>query len=412
MSNCVADVGNNSNTAEPAAGLQNAAEVSALPANTVPSGTNNPQEPHRPSRSKQEPGRRTGAGRQHRSRHHHRSPAKKTSTGKQKGAASVGKLFQKKDAKGSDGQRNHTTSRPHRSRHHSPEKRQGRSRSTENTLDARHRGHRHARSPDRRHGHRSPHHRSPHRSRLRSPHRSPNRRRSPYRPHHRSPPRRGHSSDPYRRYNSPERYNRGSDGPGGTEAPSKEASRTPEPSLPLEESVLREAPALDRLNREPPLPTLHRDDRLYGEDSLLLKASSMERAYKGESLLRDVVSRNQRDAYRDAAVPRARTPDSDSAYKRYSSLLRGRSPERTERESRHTSRGSSPEPLDRTRSLGRDASPTRRYESEDEEDDDHFVAAKVHEYYSTLRTDAARPSKPTVPEPKTTYKENPRDLSI
>lgn len=138
----------------------------------------------------------------------------------------------------------------------------------------------------------------------------------------------------------------------------------------------------------------------------------MERAYKGEGLLREVMSRNQRDAYRDAAIPRVRTPDSDSAYKRYSSLLRGRSPERTERGSRYTSRGSSLEPFYRTRSLGRDTSPTRRYESQDEEDDDHFVAAKVHEYYSTLRTNTAPTSKPTVPEPKTTYKENPKDLSI
>lgn len=189
-------------------------------------------------------------------------------------------------------------------------------------------------------------------------------------------------------------------------------TRTPEPSIPLEDSILREAPALDRLNREPPLPSLHRDDRLYGDDSLLLRASSMERAYKGESLMRDVLSRNQRDAYRETTIPRVRTPDSDSAYKKYSSLLRGRSPERTERDSRYTSRGSSPEPFYRTRSLGRDTSPTRRYESEDEEDDDHFVAAKVHEYYSTLRTNTTRSSNPTVPEPKTTYKGNPKDLSI
>lgn len=414
MSNCVADVGNGGNAAEPAAGLQNAAEVSALPAHAAPPDTNNSQEPHRSSRSKQEPSRRTGAGKQHRSRHRHRSPTKPTGTGKHKGVNSVGKLFQKKDAKGSEGHRNHA-SRPHRSHHRSPEKRHGRSRSAENTLDARHGGHRRARSPDRRHGHHSPHrrHRSPHRSPRRSPHRSPNRRGSPYRSRHPSPRRHAHSSDPYRRYTSPERYNPGR--PSGTEAASKEASRTPEPSLPMEESILREAPALDRLNREPRLPTLHRDDRLYGEDSLLLRASSMERAYKGESLLRDVVSRNQRDAYRDAPLPRPRTPDSDPGYKRYSSLLRGRSPERmerTERESRYTSRGSSPEPFYRTRSLGRVASPTRRSESQDEEDDDHFVAARVHEYYSTLRTNTTRSSRPSVPEPKSTYKENPKDLSI
>lgn len=417
MSTCVADGGNGGGAAEPAAGLQNAAEVSAPPPNAVPSDANDPQEPHRPSRSKQEPSRRTGAGKQHRSRHHHRSPTKKTSTGRRNGVTSVGKLFQKKDAKGGEGHRD-PSGRPHRSRHRSPDKKHGRSRSAENALDGRRGGHHHhGRSPDRRHAHRSSPHRRRHnhhrhRSPRRSPYRSPDRRGSPYRHRHRSPGRHGRSPDPRRRYASPERYDRGNDKPSGNEAASKEGTRTPEPSLPLEDSVFREAAVPDRLSREPAFPSLHRDDRLYGDDSLLLRASSMERAYKGESLLRDVVLRNQRDPYRDAALPRVRTPDSDSAYKRYSSLLRGRSPERTERESRYTSRNSTPEPHYRTRSLGRDASPTRRYESEDEEDDDHFVAAKVHEYYSTLRTNATRSPKPTVPEPKTTYRENPKDLSI
>lgn len=196
----------------------------------------------------------------------------------------------------------------------------------------------------------------------------------------------------------------------------KEPPKTPEPSLPFEDGVLREAPALDRLNREATLPLpLRREEPQYGDDSLLLRAATMDRAYKGDSLLRDLAARGQRDNYRDLTLPRVRTPDSDSAYKRYSSLLRGRSPERMERDGRYASQGSSPEPQYRSRSLGRDISPirsSRRDESEDEEDDDNFVAAKVREYYSTLKTNTSRSSKPTLPEPKKTYKENPKDLSI
>lgn len=195
----------------------------------------------------------------------------------------------------------------------------------------------------------------------------------------------------------------------------KEPPKTPEPSLPLEDSILREAPALDRLNREATLPPLRREERLFGDDSLLMRASSMERTYRGDSLLRDMATRGQRDNYRDTTLPRVRTPDSDSAYKRYSSLLRGRSPERMERDGHYASRGSSPEPQYRSRSLGRDISPVRSFrrdDSEDEEDDDQFVAAKVKEYYSTLKSNTSRSSKPTFPEPKKTYKDNPRDLSI
>ncbi|KAL3059078.1 hypothetical protein OYC64_011085 [Pagothenia borchgrevinki] len=167
---------------------------------------------------------------------------------------------------------------------------------------------------------------------------------------------------------------------------------------------------MDRLNREATRPQLRSQGHLYGEDSLLRKASSMERIYKGDSLLRDLAaSRSQRDA----TLPRVRTPDSDSAYKRYSSLLRGRSPERTVRDGRFASRDSTPEPQYRARSLGRDISPVRSFrrdDSEDEEDDDNFVAAKVREYYSTLKTDSS--SSSALPEPKKTYKDNPKDLSI
>lgn len=195
----------------------------------------------------------------------------------------------------------------------------------------------------------------------------------------------------------------------------KEPPKTPELSFPLEDSILRESPALDRLNREETLLPLRREGRLYGEDSLLMRASSMERAYRGDSLLKGMASHGQRDAFRDTTLPRVRTPDSDSAYNRYSSLLRGRSPERTERDGRYASRGSSPEPQYRTRSLGRDISPIRssiRDDSEDEEDDDNLVAARVREYYSTLKTNTSRSSKPKLPEPNKTYKENPKDLSI
>lgn len=189
----------------------------------------------------------------------------------------------------------------------------------------------------------------------------------------------------------------------------KEPSRAPEPSPPLEDSILRESPALDRLNREATL------SRLYGEDSLLLRASSMERAYRGDSLLREAASRGQRGAYGDITLPRVRTPDSDSAYKRYSSLLRGRSPERTERDGRYASRSGSRELHPRARSLGRDISPVRSFrrdEEEDEEYEDDLIAAKVREYYNTLKSDTGRSSKTALPEPKKTYKESPNDLSI
>ncbi|XP_041637146.1 membrane-associated guanylate kinase, WW and PDZ domain-containing protein 1b isoform X3 [Cheilinus undulatus] len=407
---------NDNISASAAAGLQNAAEVSTLPPINAPSESSFPPEPSQSSRSKKEPTRHsTGTGKHHHSNHRHRSPHKKTSTGKHKGRKSSGgkyKLFKKKDDKGSDSR--HHSSGHHRSRHRSPEK--GRSRSAENTLDSHHRGHRHGRSPDRRHRHHSPNrrHRSPHRSPYRSPYRSPHRHRSPHRSRHRSPRRHAHSSDPYRRYASPERQNRSNEKPTVEEAVLKEPPPSPEPSLPLfEDSVLREPPALDRLNREATFSPLRRDDQPFGEESLLMKASTMERAYRGDgSLLRDVASNGPRDTYRDITLPRVRTPDSDSAYKRYSSLLRGRSPERKDI---FASRGSSPEPRYRTRSLGRDISPirsNRRDDSEDEEDDDNFVAEKVREYYSTLQNNTSRPTKATLPEPKKTYKGNPKDLSI
>lgn len=145
-----------------------------------------------------------------------------------------------------------------------------------------------------------------------------------------------------------------------------------------------------------------------------MRTSSMERAYRGDRLLKDVPSRSQMDPYRDMTLPRVRTPDFDSAYEKYSSLLRERTPNMIERDGRRASRGSTPDPQFRSRSLGRTISPFkfRQDDSEDEEDDDNFVAAKVREYYSTVKTNPSRPAKLGVPELKKTYKDNPKDLSI
>ncbi|KAM9759970.1 membrane-associated guanylate kinase, WW and PDZ domain-containing protein 1b isoform 5-T5 [Menidia menidia] len=409
---------NDGGTADPAAGLQNPAEVNATPSTNAPSEKSYPPEPKQSSRSKAEPGRRAhGAGKHHRSHHRHHSPNKR-GAGKHKGKKSPGKnplkALKKKDEKKSDGQQ-----QQHRSRHRSPRRGDARSRSAENTLENRDRGRERHRSPER-----YRRQRSPHRSPRRSPYRSPHGRRSPHRSrHHHSPTRpRAKSSDPYR-HASPERQRpRGNEKPNGNEAVLKESTaKTPEPSLlPFEDSILRESPAPERLNREAALPPPRREPRPYGEDSLLTRASSMERAYRGDRPLREVALRGQRDPYRDANLPRVRTPDSDLAYLRYSSLLRGRSPEVTEREGRYATSASTPEPRYRARSLGRDVSPVRRSrrdDSEDEEDDDDFVAARVNEYYSTLKTNSSQSSRPPLPEPQSTYKEkaykdNPKDLSI
>ncbi|XP_019736179.1 membrane-associated guanylate kinase, WW and PDZ domain-containing protein 1-like isoform X3 [Hippocampus comes] len=387
-----------------ASGLQNAAEVSSVPFDE-PSEQSYKPEPQISSRARKETTHHTSGTGKHRSRHRHRSPHKKTGTGKHKRTTSPGKinLFKKKkDEKAKYGQRHHSSGR-HHGRHRSPDKGYKRSRSAENALDGRRGGRRGSRSPERQRDHRS-RHRSPYRSRQRSPRHSP--RRSP--PRYRSPPRhrsptRGHGRSPNRRYGPP----RGNEKPAAAEAVSREPPRSPEPSLAFEDSVLRESPALLRLNREAG------EERAVVSDSLLTRASAMERAFGGDDSLLREISRNPRDTYRNASLPRVRTPDSDSAYHRYTSLLRGRSPERVDRN--YHSRVSTPEPY-RTRSLGRDispiGSPPRRPDSEDEEDDDNFVADKVREYYSTLRSDASRSARPPLPEPKKTYKDNPRDLSI
>ncbi|XP_014898061.1 membrane-associated guanylate kinase, WW and PDZ domain-containing protein 1b isoform X5 [Poecilia latipinna] len=399
---------NDISTVDAVTGIQNAPEVSSLPLNNAPSESSLPPEPPPHSRSKTEPSRRTngtgnhGTGRHHRSHHRHHSPSKskaKKSTGRK------GPKLLKKDNKEKDGHR-------HRSRHRSPHKGHSRSRSADNTLESRDRGHRRGRSPERRQGqHSSSNHRhhsprrSPYRSQHRSYHHSP--RRSPYR--HRSPPRyhsptrhRHRSSDPYR-YDTPERHN---EKPMADEAA---MSDIPQPRFPFENSILRDSPALDRLNRDPTLslPPLRREDRLYRQDSPL-RTSSMERVYRGDRLLKDFASRD----YRDVTLPRVRTPDLDSSYQKYTSLFRGRTPEMLERDGRLASRGVTPEPRYRARSLERAISPPRRDDSEDEEDDDIFVASKLREYYSTLKTKSDPPPKPVIPEPKKTYKDSPKDLSI
>ncbi|XP_016536983.1 membrane-associated guanylate kinase, WW and PDZ domain-containing protein 1b isoform X4 [Poecilia formosa] len=399
---------NDISTVDAVTGIQNAPEVSSLPLNNAPSESSFPPEPPPHSRSKTEPSRRTngtgnhGTGRHHRSHHRHHSPSKskaKKSTGRK------GPKLLKKDNKEKDGHR-------HRSRHRSPHKGHSRSRSADNTLESRDRGHRRGRSPERRQGqHSSSNHRhhsprrSPYRSQHRSYHHSP--RRSPYR--HRSPPRyhsptrhRHRSLDPYR-YDTPERHN---EKPMADEAA---MSDIPQPRFPFENSILRDSPALDRLNRDPTLslPPLRREDRLYRQDSPL-RTSSMERVYRGDRLLKDFASRD----YRDVTLPRVRTPDLDSSYQKYTSLFRGRTPEMLERDGRLASRGVTPEPRYRARSLERAISPPRRDDSEDEEDDDIFVASKLREYYSTLKTKSDPPPKPVIPEPKKTYKDSPKDLSI
>ncbi|XP_055077605.1 membrane-associated guanylate kinase, WW and PDZ domain-containing protein 1b isoform X3 [Periophthalmus magnuspinnatus] len=406
--------GNDISAVNAATGLQNAAEMSGLPSINEPSEASIPPEPQHSSRSKKDTTRHSSStGKHHHSRHRHRSPHKKSGAGKSKGRRkSPVKLLKKKDKETG---RHHASGQHHRSRHRSPE-RKHRSNSAENTLDSRYRN---SRSPDRRQGQSPGHHRhrSPYRSPHRSPyrHRSPNRHRSPHRTRRHSPTRQHrYSPDPYRRYASPDRQRQATnEKPNGEVL--KELPQSPEPTPPSEPSVLREPPALDRLNREATLPSLHREERLYAEDSLLDKASTLEKSYRGNNLLHEVLARNTRDPFRDVTLPRVRTPDSDSAYLRYNSLLRGRSPNRLDRDERYPSDGSTPEPQYRARSLGRDVSPIRsfrREDSEDEEDDDNFVAAKVREYYSTMKSNTSPPSRSTLPEPKKTYKDNPKDLSI
>ncbi|XP_014022251.1 membrane-associated guanylate kinase, WW and PDZ domain-containing protein 1 isoform X6 [Salmo salar] len=371
--------------AGPAAGVQNASEVSTLPYNNAPSDTN-ARVPHKPSQSKDKKGH-----------HHskHRSPEKKSkSQGGASGETRASKQSKKKVDKTqrSGGDSHGTRHRGHRS----PDKGRSRARSAENTLDSRHsQGHHNT--------NRSPY-RSTHRNRSPYGHRSPYR--SPHRSHHHSPTRYRHtqSSDPYRQPSLDRQRRREPERPNGEMAPVLRKPPGPVPSPFLDESLLQQPPALDRLNREATLLRESSEEHLFGEDSLLLRASNLERDYRGDSLL-SAAARGQRGEI----LPRVQTPESDSAYKRYSSLLRGRSPERVEREPRYAPRDESPDPHHRARSLGRDISPVRSFREPEEEE---AAAPRLKEYYSTLKSNASRASK-ALPEPKRkAHKDGTKDLNI
>ncbi|XP_046730508.1 membrane-associated guanylate kinase, WW and PDZ domain-containing protein 1b isoform X3 [Silurus meridionalis] len=128
--------------------------------------------------------------------------------------------------------------------------------------------------------------------------------------------------------------------------------------------------------------------------------STMERTYNGDSL--------PRRTYQDQSLPRIRTPDSGAAFQKYSSLLRGRSPERKSR----LSQSDTPEMTSyRARSLDPDMLPargSRNMVDPDEEDN----ASSVRNYYSKLKSNYGKVNNP-LPEPKkTAYKESSKDLSI
>ncbi|KAI5093667.1 membrane-associated guanylate kinase, WW and PDZ domain-containing protein 1 isoform X5 [Silurus meridionalis] len=128
--------------------------------------------------------------------------------------------------------------------------------------------------------------------------------------------------------------------------------------------------------------------------------STMERTYNGDSL--------PRRTYQDQSLPRIRTPDSGAAFQKYSSLLRGRSPERKSR----LSQSDTPEMTSyRARSLDPDMLPargSRNMVDSDEEDN----ASSVRNYYSKLKSNYGKVNNP-LPEPKkTAYKESSKDLSI
>uniref|UniRef100_A0A673KKI6 Membrane-associated guanylate kinase, WW and PDZ domain-containing protein 1 n=1 Tax=Sinocyclocheilus rhinocerous TaxID=307959 RepID=A0A673KKI6_9TELE len=281
----------------------------------------------------------------------------------------------------------HNQNHHHHRRHRSPERR--RARSAENTLDSRY-DRRHGRSLDRRH-HR---HSSPrrHSSPQRSPHRSGYRRSSPY--HRRSPyrsPQRSRYQSPSRRpaASSDKPYN--GDFDRGLDMTLKEPPAPKPPSR--SESIPHLAASLDRLDLEDTLP---REPPSYLDD-----LSPMERAYRDSTLFRG--------ASRDGTFPRVRTPDSDSAFQNYNSLLRGRSPVRSGGRQDGYRRVESPVSNSyRTRSLGRDLSPIRGYRDEEEEE----VESQLSDYYSTLRSSYSRANN-SVPEPRRkAYKESPKDLSI
>ncbi|XP_057218157.1 membrane-associated guanylate kinase, WW and PDZ domain-containing protein 1b isoform X1 [Triplophysa rosa] len=377
------------------ASAQTVSEVNAAPPERrphPPSESSYPPDLHKPSRHDDKRSRESGHQEQHGHRsnhrhtnHRHRSPEKRSGN---KGHGRDGRSSkpQKRTKRSStdNSHHHHHRSHHHHSKHRSPEKR--RARSADNTLDSRH-----GRSPERRHHRQSSprRHSSPQRSPYRSGHRrsSPQRRRSPYRSPYRS-----RNQSPSRRpaAYSDKPYNGESDR--WLDVALKEPPTPPSRSESI--STLRELPAIDRLNLEDTLP---REPRNYLE-----QLSPMEQAYRESSLLRG--------PSHDNTLPRVRTPDSESAFRNYNSLLRGRSPVRGEGRQGGYPRAESPVASSyRTRSLGRDLSPVRGFRDEDEEED---ARSQLSEYYSTLRSNYSRANN-NVPEPRRKpYKDSPKDLSI
>uniref|UniRef100_A0A9J8AQW0 Membrane-associated guanylate kinase, WW and PDZ domain-containing protein 1 n=1 Tax=Cyprinus carpio carpio TaxID=630221 RepID=A0A9J8AQW0_CYPCA len=384
------------------AGAQTVSEVNAAPPESrphPPSESSYPPDLHKSSRNDDRRARESGQREHgHRSNHRHnnhrhRSPEKKNrSKGHSKDSGTSKPHKRKGDKKRSSTDdshhhHHHSHNQNHHRRHRSPERR--RARSAENTLDSRY-DQRHGRSPDRRH-HR---HSSPrrHSSPQRSPHRSGNRRSSPYR--RRSPyrsPQRSRYQSPSRRptASSNKPYNgeldRGLDVTLKEPPPPKPPSRSE--SIPYLSASLDQLDLEDTLPRKPP--------------SYLDDLSPMDRAYRDSTLFRG--------ASRGDTLPRVRTPDSDSAFQNYNSLLRGRSPVRSGGRQDGYRRLESPVSNSyRTRSLGRDLSPIRGYRDEEEEE----VGSQLSEYYITLRSNYSRANN-NVPEPRRkAYKDSPKDLSI
>ncbi|TRY94576.1 hypothetical protein DNTS_024130, partial [Danionella cerebrum] len=380
--------GNNDGTGLSTA-AQTFSEVNAAPPKSrphPPSESSYPPDLHKPSRNDnkrvQESGKREHGHRSNHRHNHHRSPEKKSRRkghGKDSESSKSHKRKGDKRRSSTDDHSHHHNnhSRNHHSRHRSPERR--RTRSVEDTLDRRY-DHRSGRSPERRHHrHSSPRrHSSPHRS---GHHRSsPHRRRSPYRS-----PQRSRYQSPSRRpaVSSERELDRGMDVTLKEPPPPKPPTRS--------ESI----PLLDRLSLE---DTVLREPPSYLED-----LSPMERVYRESTLLRA--------ASRDHNFPRGESPDSDSAFRNYSSLLRGRSPVRAgERLEGYRRVESSVSNSYRTRSLGRDLSPIQGFNIEGEDE----VESQLSGYYGTLRTNYRGSSNANnVPEPRRkVYRDSPKDLSI
>lgn len=462
----------------PISRAQTVSEVNTAPPDSQPHpplDSNSPQDLHKTSRNEDKRTRESGQHKHgqrshhHHSNHRHRSPDKRVKTRHQnRKSSSSGNNHKRGDKRYSkDDSHNHQ----HQRRHHSPEKRR-RARSAENTLDSRHER-RHGRSPERRHQrHSSPRrHRSPHHPGHR--HRSPQRHRSPHRSRYQSPHQQSNPTSDRPRNGKPQR----------DEDVALKEPPSPVPSFNVD-SVLDDMPAMDRLNRESPLPRMSYDglergnglmfpgksySRLNSSNTLprqignngnslpqfnnhwnrddILPRTSYDQFSHDDALPRlsyDRVNRNEalrresydslpqsnpfprgsldrfltmeptyngdslpRRTYQDQSLPRIRTPDSDTAFQKYNSLLRGRSPERKSR----LSQLDSPEAASyRARSLEPllPASGSRNMVDSEEEDKE----SSVRNYYSKLKSNYGKVNN-QLPEPRRkAYKENSKDLSI